>query len=226
MQKQSSSEIGGKILVPKLPVDVGTRPQRQRIIEAMLVSCAEKTYAATTISDIVGHASISRTTFYKHFADKRACFDATLDFCLDQLREIAAGAVSSADSPPEAVRKASAALLEALAARPAVAQLLAAEAMAVEPATPLRYRTLLVPALEGLWRGELPQGPETDPGLASGRAQLLVFGQVAGGSADRLPQLHPEIVYLALAPFAGHEEAVRHSRLAAEDVSGDRAAPA
>ena len=83
-----------------------------------------------------------------------------------------------------------------------------------------------MPALEGLWRGKPPPRPDTDPGLASGRAQLLVFSQVAGGHAERLPQLHPEVVYLALAPFAGHEEAVRQARLAADDVSADRVAPA
>lgn len=184
----------------------------------MLVCCAEQTYAATTISDIVGGASVSRTTFYKHFDDKRACFDATLDYCLEQLSEIAVGSVSSVDSPAEAVRKASAALLEALAARPELAQVLAAEAMAVDPLTPLRYRGILVPALEGLWRGRLPARPETDPDLAAGRAQLLVFNVVAAGRPEQLPQLHPQVVYLALAPFTGHEEAVRQSRLAAEDV--------
>lgn len=221
MQKQSSSENRHKPLEPTLPVDLGVRSQRQRIIEAMLSSCAEKTYAATTISDIVGRASISRTTFYKHFPDKRACFDATLDFCLEQLRAVASASVSAADSPAEAVHKGSAALLEALAARPALAQVLAAEAIAVDPATPLRYRSVLIPALEGLWRGHLPPRPETDPGLASGRAQLLVFSRVAGGRADQLPQLQPEIVYLSLAPFVGHAEALRQSRRATAAVRRD-----
>ncbi len=226
MQKQSSSEIGREVPEPTLPIAVGARSQRRRIVDAMLACCAEKTYAATTISDIVSRASISRTTFYKHFEDKRACFDATLDFCLEQLCEIAVGAVSSVDSPIEAVRKASAALLEALAARPALAQLLAAEAMAVDPLTPLRYRCILVPALEGLWRGRPPADPETDPGLASGRAQLLVFNVVAAGQPERLPQLHPDVVYLALAPFTGHEEAARQSRLAVEDVGPGPPPPA
>ncbi len=188
----------------------------------MLASCAEKTYAATTISDIVSRASISRTTFYKHFRDKRACFDASFEFCLEQLRGIAAVSVSGADSPTEAVRKVSAALLEALTARPEIAQLLAAEAIAVDPTAPARYRALLVPALEGLWRGR-PSPAGTSPALAFGRAQLLVLSLIAAGRPDRLPELHPEVVYLALAPFAGHREAVQQSRLAAEDIRPDSA---
>jgi AcrR family transcriptional regulator len=221
MQKQSSSESGGNVLRPSLPVDVGPRSQRQRIVLAMLASCAEKTYAATTISDIVSGASISRTTFYKHFADKRACFDATVDFAIDELRAVASASVSSADSPAEAVRKASAALLEALATRPELAQLLAAEAMAVDPATPKRYQLLLIPALESLWRDGSPPTRHTNPTLAAGRAQLLILSEISSGGASRLPQLHPEVVYLALVPFAGHEEALRQSRLAHEDIQAD-----
>ena len=60
----------------------------------MIESCAEKTYAATTIADIVASARISRTTFYKHFADKRECFDAAIDYCIGELEGVAASAHS------------------------------------------------------------------------------------------------------------------------------------
>ena len=86
MQKRRGSETVTSVLDPTIPIDIGERSQRQRIIEAMIECCAEKTYAATTIADIVGRASISRTTFYKRFAGKRACFDARLDWCLDELQ--------------------------------------------------------------------------------------------------------------------------------------------
>ncbi len=187
----------------------------------MLISCAQKTYAATTISDIVSGASISRTTFYKQFADKRACFDASLEYCIDEISAVAAAAATDADSPAEATRRASAAGLAALAARPELAHLLAAEAIAVEPAAPARYRELLVPVLERLWQTQPPRDPRTNPGLAFGRAQLLIFSKIAAGRADRLTELHPEIVYLALAPFAGHEEAVRQSRIATEEIRSE-----
>ena len=53
--------------------------------------------------------------------------------------------------------------------------------------------------------------------VAFGRAQLLVFHEVAAGRAERLPALAPNIVYLAIAPFAGHEEALRQARLAKDE---------
>jgi hypothetical protein len=41
MQKQSSSESEPNVLDPTIPRDIGVRSQRQRIIEAMVSSCAE-----------------------------------------------------------------------------------------------------------------------------------------------------------------------------------------
>lgn len=215
MQKQSSSESLPNVLSPTVPADIGVQSQRQRIIDAMISSCAEKTYAETTISDIVRAASISRTTFYKRFPDKRSCFDAALDYCIAEVSTTAAESHSSQDSPPEAVRKATAAALELMASRPQLARLLATEAIAVDPTVNRRYRALLAPAIKGLWNGDLPRA-RTSPGLAFGRVQLLIFNQVAAGRAEHLPDLHPEIVYLALVSFTGHDEALRQSQLAEE----------
>jgi AcrR family transcriptional regulator len=215
MQKQGSSHTVFGVLDPTIPPDISERTQRLRIIDAMIESCAEKTYAATTIADIVKHASISRTTFYKRFPNKRACFDGAIDHCLEMLRAAAVAAHSSADTPIDAVRKAAAAALELMAARPALAQLVMGDAITVEPAIVERYRELIIPAMEDLWEeaGE-PKRSYADPRLAFGRAQVLIFSKIAAGRTARLPDLLPEIVYVALLPFAGHDEAVRQAQIA------------
>jgi len=208
------------VLEPTIPIDVGVVAQRQRIVEAMIGSCAEKTYAATTIADLVSRASISRTTFYKRFAGKRECFDAALDWCIEEFRAATANSHSSSDTPPEAVRKAAAAGLELMAAKPALAQLLVGEAVSVEPAVIERYRRLLIPALESLWADtDRPRHAHTDPRLAFGRAQVLIYNQIIAVGTGDLPDLLPEIVYIALLPFAGHEEALKQARLAGDDAS-------
>lgn len=215
MQKHQSSGSGSSVLSPTVPADIGETSQRQRIIEAMIESCAEKTYAATTITDIVGRARISRTTFYKRFGDKRACFAATVDSCLAELQDVAREAYSPTAAPPEAVRRATAAVLAQLATKPAMAQLLTGDAVSVDPAVVVRYRRILIPALEGLWeRAGLPTTSHIDPGLAFSRAQLLVFNQTAAGLSGDLSVLLPDIVYLLVAPFGGHEEALAQARLA------------
>jgi AcrR family transcriptional regulator len=203
----------GNVLDPTIPIDIGERSQRHRIIEAMVECCAEKTYAATTISDIVSHASISRTTFYKRFDGKRECFDAALAWCIDEVQAAIVAAHSPAAPPPLAVRRAAAATLDLMAAKPALTQLLMVEAVAVEPAVIGHYRKLLLPALERLWAssGEARRG-RTDPRLAFGRAQVLIYNEITAGHPERLPGLLPEIVYVALLPFAGHEEALREAR--------------
>ena len=188
----------------------------------MIESCAEKTFAATTITDIVSRAHISRTTFYKHFDDKRTCFDAAIAHCIEELSSIAAAAHQNGDAPAEATRKAATAVVEALAERPGFAQLLSGDAIAVDPATSARYRKAAIPALEALWGsngGSTAAG--TDPRLAFGQFQVLVLNQLAAGEADRLLELLPEVVYLAVSPFGGHEEALEQSRLARE-ASGAR----
>jgi AcrR family transcriptional regulator len=222
MQKHRSSEAPGSVLRPTTPQDIVSKSQRRRIIDAMIESCAEKTYAGTTISDIVGRAHISRTTFYKQFEDKHACFEAAIEFCIGELQEVAATAHAAGDSPGDAARKAATAVLEALAARPGLAQMLTGDAMAVDPKVIERYRRATVPALEALWsrNGEGAEA-HTDPRLAFGQAQVLILNQIATGKPERLPKLLPEIVYLTVSPYGGHEEALRQSRLAGETkISG------
>jgi AcrR family transcriptional regulator len=215
MQKHRSFETSGNALRRTTPPDIASQSQRQRIIDAMVESCAEKTYAATTITDIVSGAHISRTTFYKHFDDKRACFDAAIDCCIGELQEVAATAHSPADPPGDAARKAATAVVEALAAKPGLAQVLTGDAMAVEPQVIERYRRATIPHLEALWseNGRKPVA-HTDPRLAFGQVQVLILNQIATGRLDRLLELLPEVVYLTVSPYGGHEEALRQSRRA------------
>jgi AcrR family transcriptional regulator len=185
----------------------------------MVSCCAEKTYAETTIADLVSRACVSRTTFYKLFTDKRDCFDAAVTQCIDRIAATLAAAASGYDSPAEATRRGTVAGLELLAAEPELALLLGGDVIAVDPGLVYGYGRLAVPAVEALWTeaGEAPR-KHSSPGLAFGRAQLLVFHEVAAGRPERLPALVPDIVYLATAPFAGHDEALRQARLAGDDA--------
>jgi AcrR family transcriptional regulator len=209
--------MAASILGPTTAPDLGASDQRRRIVDAMIDSCAEKTYAATTITDIVSRARISRSTFYKQFDDKRACFDAAIGHCIEQLQEAAAVAHARADAPADAVRKGTTAVIQALAERPGLAQLLTGDAIAVDPRVIEAYRKATIPAIEGLWSREDDSAhAHSDPRLAFGKAQVLILNQIAIGKADRLPELLPEIVYLAVSPFGGHEAALHQSQLVSE----------
>jgi AcrR family transcriptional regulator len=184
----------------------------------MVACCAEKTYAGTTIADLVGRGSVSRSTFYKLFTDKRDCFDAAVTLCIERLEATLAAGAAAGDSPAEATRLATAAGLELLAAEPDLTLILSGDVLGVDPTLIDRYSGMLVPALERMWAGAgEPQRKHSSPGLAFGRAQLLVFREVAAGRPERLPGLAPNIVYLAIAPFAGHEEALRQAQLTKDE---------
>lgn len=184
----------------------------------MIACCAEKTYAATTIADLVSRGSVSRATFYKLFTDKRDCFDAAVTLCIDRLAATLAAGADGCDSPAEATRRGTAAGLELLTAEPELALVLSGDVLGVDPTVVDRYSGMLVPALERLWeQAGAPPRKHSSPGLAFGRAQLLVFHEVAAGRPERLPALAPNIVYLAIFPFAGHEEALRQARLAKDE---------
>jgi AcrR family transcriptional regulator len=184
----------------------------------MIACCAEKTYAGTTIADLVSRGSVSRTTFYKLFTDKRDCFDACVTLCIERIAATLATAAIGYDSPAEATRRGTVAGLELLAAEPGLALVLSGDVLGVEPLLVDRYGQMIVPALEELWAAAGgPTRKHLSPGLAFGRAQLLVFHEVAAGRPERLPALVPDIVYLAIAPFAGHDEALRQARIAAAE---------
>jgi AcrR family transcriptional regulator len=76
----------GKALYPVLPPgrqvmspDRRALNQRARLQGAMVAAVAQSGYADTTIKQLVSLAGVSRTTFYRHFADKEQCFLATYD---------------------------------------------------------------------------------------------------------------------------------------------------
>lgn len=219
MEKHSGFGIAA---LPRSPGFPGLTPpsQRRRILDAMICCCAEKTYAGTTIADLVRRGSVSRTTFYKLFTDKRDCFDAAVTLCIERFSATLAEAAAGCDSPAEATRRGAAAGLELLAAEPELTLVLSGDVLGVDPTLVDRYSQMLVPELERLWaQAGAPPRKHSSPGLAFGRAQLLVFHEVAAGRAERLPALAPNIVYLAIFPFAGHEEALRQARLAKEEAT-------
>lgn len=214
MRHESGSFGEPGVLTPTVPVDIGVRSQRQRILEAMAKSCAEKSFAASTIADIVGHASISRATFYKHFADKRECAMAAADHFAAEVEVAAKAAHATGESPADALQKALAAVLALFAANPAYATLLLIEAPSVDPGFVGRYRTLAIAAMAAAWDpGEKRTGTLPDPSIAFGRAQILMVSYITAGNIDLFPELLGELVYIALLPFLGQDDALAHLRL-------------
>lgn len=69
------------------PRPPGDDPFRERLLDGLAASIAERGYRDTTVADIVRHAKTSKRTFYAHFAGKDACLLELLD--IDNIRMIA-----------------------------------------------------------------------------------------------------------------------------------------
>src|ERR1700753_370377 len=59
--------------------DAARRDQRERLFAALVASCDEKGYDATSVEDLLRTSGVSRATFYEQFDDKLACFRAAQD---------------------------------------------------------------------------------------------------------------------------------------------------
>lgn len=110
-----------------IPRELVERNQRERLIAAMAEVCAERGYAATSVADVTRRAGVSTASFYKQFADRRACLLASFEELCGRLLERVEQACEG--GPGAAIRTAA----ELLAADPPAARLLSFEIAAAGP---------------------------------------------------------------------------------------------
>jgi len=91
---------------------------RHRLLEGMAHAVAAKGYADTTIADIVREATVSRRTFYEHFATKADCLIALYDAASREALKVLQGAIDPAHSWQGQLEGAMRAYLGALALNP------------------------------------------------------------------------------------------------------------
>jgi AcrR family transcriptional regulator len=197
-----------------LPADLVAHDQRERLLAALATDVAEVGYNKTTVTRIIGIASVSRRTFYENFADKEACFLAAYDALDEYIAGVMKEAAEEEKEWPEQVGATFFALVDFLASRPNFARLYLVEAAAVgegmasrREATADRFIALLEPGRE--YRGEgRPLADGIEEALVGGVVTLLAR-RILAGEAERLDEVLPSVVEFALAPYLGGEEAHR-----------------
>jgi AcrR family transcriptional regulator len=200
-----------------LPREFIAQNQRERIITAMVDTVAERGYNATTVAHITKAASVSRRTFYEHFADKEACFLAAYDMVADHIRASMRAAGESFTEWPQQVRAALATMLRFLAAEPELARLCMVEPVAAGGEIAARHRASMQGFVEILkagrpeHSGSRPLPDATEETLVGGIVSLIVR-EISAGRTEDLEQLLPDLIELILAPYVGNEEAERLAR--------------
>lgn len=181
---------------------------RSRLLEGLAAAIEEKGYAATTIADVVGHAHVSKRTFYEHFADKEGCYLALYSASSDHLLGVIAGAVATDGTWEDRLHAAMRAYLSELAAMPGLTRTFLVEIQAAGPAALARRREVLGRFAAQL-RALTEEAAHDEPGLrplspqlaaavvgAINELQLLLLEQ---GEPARLPELTGTAAELILA---------------------------
>ncbi len=138
--------------------------QRLRLLEGMIDAIGEKGYAATTVSDVIRRAGVSRKAFYEHFANREECFLATYDSVAAVGQRRVSMAFHRAESVPNSVQAALGEVIELAIARPQALRVLMVEIGAAGPAG-IERREQLVVRYEDFLRNSLglPAGPGAIP---------------------------------------------------------------
>jgi AcrR family transcriptional regulator len=118
---------------PGVPREEVERNQRERIYGATVAVVAEKGYGATSIADLIEVAGVSRTTFYRYFDDKQACFLATLEVIVAGVVAVTASRLRGEDAWERRAERGLEAFIELLVTQPDAARLCVVEAHAAGP---------------------------------------------------------------------------------------------
>ncbi len=198
-----------------LPREFVARTQRDRLIDAMARTVAERGYQATSLNGVCAAAGVSTKAFYQYFPDKESCFLAAFERGVALMQGSVLSAYAQTGSWPRRMRRGLGTLLQILAAEPAFASLAVVQVLAAGPRA-LACRRDLLASYEGFFadaprRAGRPPVPEAAVQAVIAGVYGVIFDHVSTGRVDRLPERLPDLTYFVLAPFIGPTAAARHA---------------
>jgi AcrR family transcriptional regulator len=204
----SATDRPGHMTLPqgihRLPRSFVDRHQRARILEAIRELTAEHGYEDLTLTQLTARARISNRTFYEHFTDLKDAFLIAFQEAFTDLFARAYYSAAARESWSAAVAAGIAALTEAMSDNPAAARFVLHDARSAG-------RTIGDAADEalGAFASLLTRGrsgarvPAVVPYAIVAGITSVAGDRVVNGHAEQLPELTPQLCYLALAPFIG-----------------------
>lgn len=208
---------GGKLRFPPgarvLPPGLVGVVQRARLISAMLEAVAEHGWRDVTIDEVVVRCNVTRTTFYAHFSNMEELYLLCLDSVVTHVQtRLAIALPNGAGSLPDTFRLSLTELMRFVSEEPDAARALIVDARCSFPDAAMR-RDALLEQLEKCIHVQIrservADAPKITPsGIVGGVASLL-YTRIVKGETDGLDALVPQMVYLALVPYIGHDAAL------------------
>jgi AcrR family transcriptional regulator len=182
--------------------------QRLRIIAGILRVLPRQGYPGTTIGHVTTEAGVSRAAFYQQFESKEDCFLAAYQVASEWLCERIEAAVGSGDEWADRVRSGVSEMGRLLTGNPAVAHLIAVEAVQAGDAARQRQQAFLTRFAAALRAGR--HGPAEVPAeleeLLLGGVVSLIARYIETGRAQQLPEATARLVEDLLIPYLGEHE--------------------
>ena len=199
---------------PRIPAAEVAENQRLRILFATATLAAERSYAASTVADILRLAGVDGRTFYAQFASKQEAFIAVHEIGVQQVLWVTGQAFFSGSSWPERVWEAARAFTQFLDINPLIAQVGFVEAYAAGPAAVQRVEDSHL-----AFTMFLQEGYQHVPASGLSRLALeaivmtifeIVYCRVRARDAAGTASLLAPMSFLCLAPFLGAAEAAQY----------------
>lgn len=177
----------------------------------------ERDWHGLSVDRICEHAGMSRRTFYEHFTDAEDCFASAIEDALQHLWDVVAEQVGAAgDDWAEQVAVAIVAFLAALELDPPRAWMAVMEplygnrrARAARQVVVDRFVALLAAGPADDAGDRIPAN--TAAGTIGGLWELALQRISGGDDAVGLDEAAGSAIFLALSPFVGRHEAMRHA---------------
>jgi AcrR family transcriptional regulator len=185
-----------------------TLTQRERIVRAAAMVAAESGYAKLSIPGITGAAGVSNQTFYESFTSAQEAFLEAIDILGRRSSQRIAAATRARTPWTASIVAGIEELLDYLAENPLIARLPFIEAIGAGPEG-LDRVWMLVDGLAALFNYSAAPAAGGEP-LAdviveaiAGGIYVVIQHEVAAGRTETLPELLPDIAFIALAPLGG-----------------------
>jgi AcrR family transcriptional regulator len=196
------------------PTGLVAHSQRERLLHGTAEVMRVKGYANATVSDIVAQAGVSRDVFYEHFTSKQHAFLEAQQYPTQYILDACATAYFRAKDWPERIWNGLRTLLGLIVANPAISHLRLVECYAAGPAAIRRAeeitRSFTFFLEEGYsYRPQNHQLPRLYSEAIAGAIFEVLQRNIAHGETAALPRHLPQIVYIAIAPFTGPQQAIR-----------------
>jgi AcrR family transcriptional regulator len=195
----ADEDLGGRL--PRGPhrlsaEDVAT-DQRRRLFDALVWLIGIKGYVATSVTDVIARAGISRRTFYELFPNSEELLNATFETCARSSLERGRASCERSGGPTRQLEALMRGMCREARERPGASALVAVEILATRPAG-FELREKLMSEYAQLIQdclspdGERPM-PEVLARTLAGAAHREISARVSVAKTDELASLGPEL---------------------------------